>query len=176
MNQIYLIGAILVAATFLIASTSNKTLAYTCSSSSSTHDVNSQSGVSGSSGSCSSSSSSTTSGPHGSAQFAACGSPGVARFGICLTDTSCSATASSQTASGVEGLKTSPRVSVIFNLFGSSGNVAGNAATSSGSPGGVQSTSSTSAGGSQSSCSSSSGNAATGSTSSTSTSQPGRCP
>jgi hypothetical protein len=57
MNQIFLIGTIFVAATFLIASIPNTSMAYSCSSSSSTHNANSATGVSGSSGGCSSSSS-----------------------------------------------------------------------------------------------------------------------
>ena len=61
MNRIFLIGAIFLAATFIITNTPNVTMAYSCSSSSSTYNINSQTGVSGSSGGCSSSSSAGTS-------------------------------------------------------------------------------------------------------------------
>lgn len=175
MSRLLFTGGILVlaAAAFLIANTP-ATMAYTCSSSSSTQLVNSQSGVSGSSGSCSSSSSATTtSGPNGSAKIGASGPIGGSRLSNCFTATSCSATTSDQTASGALAIKSEGTAFVGAISFpghiGAFGFIHG-------SQSGVQSTSSSSAGGSQSSCSSSSGTAVTGSTSSTSTSQPGTCP
>jgi hypothetical protein len=71
-----MIGLIFVAATFVITTTPYTTMAYTCSSSSSTHNVNVASSVNGNFGSCSSSSSlTTTSGPNGSTQLRASGPP-----------------------------------------------------------------------------------------------------
>jgi hypothetical protein len=63
MNRIFLISRIVVfvAATFLIINTSKTTMAYSCSSSSSTHEAHGQTSISGSSGSCVSSSTATIS-------------------------------------------------------------------------------------------------------------------
>jgi hypothetical protein len=62
MNRLSFISGIVVffAATFLITNTSNTTMAFSCSSSSSTPHANTQTGVSGQSGSCSTSSSGST--------------------------------------------------------------------------------------------------------------------
>jgi hypothetical protein len=61
MTQIYLISAIFIAATFLVMNTPNMTMAYSCSSASSTPKTSVQTGVSGSSGSCSTSTSASNS-------------------------------------------------------------------------------------------------------------------
>ena len=61
MTQIYLISAIFIAATFLVMNTPNMTMAYSCSSASSTPQTSVQTGVSGSSGSCSTSTSASNS-------------------------------------------------------------------------------------------------------------------
>jgi hypothetical protein len=152
--------------------------AYTCSSTSSTHNVNTQSGVSGSSGGCASSSSAiSTSGPNGSAQATANGPPTASgQLDGCITATKCNSSTSGQTASGAIAMKITPpfkQVTIASANGPGQGFVSG---TVSGNSGNLQSISSSSAGGSQSSCSSSSGSAVSGSTSSTSTSQPGSCP
>jgi hypothetical protein len=62
MNRLILIGAILVVvATFLITNAPNMTMAFSCSSTSSTQHTNAPSQISGSSGSCATSSSASTS-------------------------------------------------------------------------------------------------------------------
>ena len=62
MNRLLFIsGIVILAAAFLITNTPNKTLAYSCSSASSTPKTGVQTGVSGSSGSCSTSTSASNS-------------------------------------------------------------------------------------------------------------------
>lgn len=82
-----MIGAIFVVATFLITNTPNAIMAYTCSSSPSTQNINSQTGVSGSSGGCGvSSSAATTSGPSGSAQSSGSGPNNTVGLGFGSND------------------------------------------------------------------------------------------
>lgn len=152
MNRIFLISAIFVAAIFLIPTTPSTTMAYTCSSSSSTHNINSQTGVGNSSGGCSTSSStSTSSGFKGSVRASTSAPNGCVHVHL--------ASDGGGAVGGQCGLGD------VHTGVGFSGG-----------PGGVESTSSSSAGGSQASCSTSSGTAATGSSSSISASKPGTCP
>ncbi|NAL78559.1 hypothetical protein DYY65_09995 [Nitrososphaera sp. AFS] len=125
-------------------------MAYTCSSSSSTHNVKLQSSLTGSSGGCAvSSSAATTSGPNSTA------SGPNNTIGIGLGSNSLSV---SSVASNIPG-----------HAFGN-GQINENS-------GGVGTTSSASSGGSQASCSSSTATTSGGAvTSSSSQSQPGKCP
>ena len=84
-NRLFLISgiAVFVAAIFLIPNTPNTTMAYTCSSSSSTHNVKLQSSLTGSSGGCAvSSSAATTSGPNGSSSSTASGPNNTIGIGL----------------------------------------------------------------------------------------------
>ena len=156
MNKIFLIGAILVAAIFLIINTSNTTMAYTCSSTSSTSNTKTQTGISGSSGGCSSSSSAAISFGQTVFQGSRASGPNVSVMGSTVDP-----------AFGV---------STIGPLSGS-GSVSEEQATFLSQPGHVESSSSSSSGGAQSSCSSSSASTLGVTTSiASSQSQPGRCP
>ena len=158
MNRLFLISgmAVFVAAIFLIPNTPNMTMAYTCSSSSSTHIINSQTGVSGSSGSCSSSSSAATG--FGTSGFS---------FG--------SLSGPNGSVVGQLNFGNPPSTG---NFVGSGpGSISAGIAITSLSPSHVEATSSSSSGGAQSSCSSSSSTSVGGASStSSSQSQPGHCP
>jgi hypothetical protein len=155
MNRLFLISGtvIFVLSISLIINTPNKTMAYSCSSSSSTHNVKLQTGLTGSSGGCAvSSSAATTSRPNGSSHSAASGpnnTIGVGAGGNCF--------------SNVLTFNQPGHIVITFTVISSNG--------------GTGTVSSASSGGSQASCSSSSATSFSGAaTSSSSQSQPGSCP
>lgn len=152
MNKLFLISGIIifVLSTLLITNTSNTTMAYICNSSSSTHNVNSQTGLTGSSGGCAvSSSAATTSSHNGSAKSTGSG------------------------PNNTVGLSNDFNFAVAFNR---PGHLTGSLTLTSTSRG-VGTTSSASSGGSQASCSSSSATSVGGAvTSSSSQSRTGSCP
>lgn len=103
MNRILLIGAIFVAATFVITNTPTTTMAYSCSSSSSTHKAQGQTSISGSSGSCASSSTAATSStPSFSGISIIANGPNTAIHGNFITNPSSVEAASSISAGGAQ--------------------------------------------------------------------------
>jgi hypothetical protein len=153
MNNLIWIGAIFVAATFLVTNTPNTTMAYSCSSSSSTHNISpgSQLGVSGSSGSCATSSSASTRSPFRVDGFSVSGG-------------------SAEGNAHASCIRCTPQTSASAASF--AGPSSGEAASSASAGGGQSSCSSSSGGGGLDP----SGQIPIAKTTASSNSQPGRCP
>jgi hypothetical protein len=100
---LFISGIVVLVATFLITNTPNTTMAYTCSSSSSTHKAQGQTSISGSSGSCASSSAATSSSTPSFSGISIIGTgPRTAINGQFITNPSSIDVASSASAGGAQ--------------------------------------------------------------------------
>jgi hypothetical protein len=127
MNKLLFINAIVVLAATTFLMTSNATMAYSCSSSSSTQHTSTPSQISGSSGSCSTSSSASTSSGHAAKSHTSAVGPNVDRISDVLalpnsaessaSSSSGGAQSSCSSASGGSGTFTTPVGGVGFGAI-----------------------------------------------------------